>query len=81
MGISKESSTKLPAHGWRGVRARISAAHFALQNIKKSVNFLKVRYWCEWKESNLRPLSYQDSVLPLNYTRACRANYSKKYCA
>ena len=21
-----------------------------------------------WKESNLRPLSYQDSVLPLNYT-------------
>src|SRR5690242_9870656 len=25
---------------------------------------------CARKESNLRPLSYQDSVLPLNYARA-----------
>ena len=25
--------------------------------------------WWAWKESDLRPLSYQDSVLPLNYTR------------
>ena len=24
---------------------------------------------CVWEGSNLRPLSYQDSVLPLNYTR------------
>ena len=80
MGISKGSSLNFSAHGWSGARARISAAHFALQNIKKSVNFLKVRLWCEWKESDLRPLSYQDSVLPLNYTRACSANYSKKYC-
>src|SRR3990167_377225 len=26
-----------------------------------------VRLRCVWKESDLRPLSYQDSVLPLNY--------------
>ncbi len=35
---------------------------------------------CVWKESNLRPLSYQDSVLPLNYTRVFGKNvtyYSK----
>ena len=28
-----------------------------------------IKIQCAWKESNLRPLSYQDSVLPLNYTR------------
>ena len=33
---------------------------------------------CERKESDLRPLSYQDSVLPLNYARV-RKNYSKNY--
>ncbi|TSC89885.1 MAG: hypothetical protein G01um10143_375 [Parcubacteria group bacterium Gr01-1014_3] len=31
-----------------------------------------------WKESNLRPLSYQDSVLPLNYTPA-RLKYYRCY--
>ena len=29
---------------------------------------------CAWKESNFRPLSYQDSVLPLNYTRIFHQN-------
>src|SRR3989344_3168486 len=32
-----------------------------------SLNSLRRIEWV-WKESNLRPLSYQDSVLPLNYT-------------
>ncbi len=29
---------------------------------------------CERKESDLRPLSYQDSVLPLNYARKSKNN-------
>ena len=37
-------------------------------------NVIRYRPACVWKESNFRPLSYQDSVLPLNYTRTQRIN-------
>src|SRR3989344_9286788 len=41
------------------------------------VHVLIIR-WCERKESDLRPLSYQDSVLPLNYARVSRDGSKNK---
>src|SRR3989338_4190002 len=35
---------------------KISGQRFAPQT-KKSVNFLKVRFWCRWQESNLQELA------------------------
>ncbi len=37
--------------------------------VKKLIIFYVWYAQCVWKESNLRPRSYQERVLPLNYTR------------
>lgn len=36
---------------------------------EKWINVPRVRLWCGRKESDFRPPSYQDGVLPLNYAR------------
>jgi hypothetical protein len=37
--------------------------------------------WCAWKESNLRPRSYQERALPLSHTRLIVQNYFKQKTA
>src|SRR3989338_8822922 len=54
-----------PRIHWRK-RAKQRGGCFATPTPYLLQNHL-VRLRCVWKESDLRPLSYQDSVLPLNY--------------